>query len=139
MQEFNTKYIGNRLEETAGFDMMMGGFQRACHTVGLSKRYLKIGEFVVCLQFAGDGLLPYLGPALEHLYLASQDLYSGIDENSQDSNNKVRPTPDLTICLWDSVSTNTELTLLMAWLLQSIERDPFRMLSPRQEIHTLSN
>ena len=113
-------------EETVGFDLMLSGFQRACKAMGGSvDQTIKIGEFVVCLRFAGKGLLPYICPALEHLRPAA----------AQSS----PLAPDLTICLWDSVSTNTALTPLMAWLCQTIQWHPFQQLSPRREIHALSN
>ena len=109
-------------EETVGFDLMLGGFQRACQAMGGSlDQYIRIGQFVVCLRFAGAGLLPYIGPALEHL------------------RTEAVLAPDLTICLWDSVSTNTALTPLMAWLCQTLQWHPFQQLSPRREIQALSN
>lgn len=109
-------------EETVGFDLMLGGFQRACYAMGGSfDQYIKIGKFVVCLRFAGEGLRPYISPALEHLCTEPVLV------------------PDLTICLWDSVSTNTPLTPLMAWLCETIQWHPFHQLSPRREIRALSN
>ncbi|MCX6044759.1 MAG: serine kinase [Chloroflexi bacterium] len=109
-------------EELAGFDLLLGGFQRACDAVGGSlDQYIKIGEFTVCLRFAGDGLRPYISPALAHLCIAPT------------------PVPDLTICLWDTVSTNTPPAPLLTWLCQSIRMRPLEHLSPRQEIRTLSN
>ena len=135
MQMLKSRYTTTRLEETAGFDMMMGGFQRACHaTGGVLTQYLKIGEFVVCLKFAGKGLIPYLGPALEHLHFSPDSVQQGTDGKVD-----IASEPDLTICLWDSTSTETAPTPLISWLLQSIERYPFKQLSPRQEIKLLSN
>jgi hypothetical protein len=109
-------------EQIAGFDLLLGGFQRACVAVGGSlDQFIKIGEFTVCLRFAGAGLLPYVSPALAHLC--------------------IEPTaaPDLTICLWDTVSTNTPTAPLLNWLCKSIRMQPFEHLSPRQEIRVLSN
>ncbi len=109
-------------EEIACFDILMGGWRRACDAMGGSlEQFVKIGEFVICLRFAGAGLLPYLTPALAHL--------------------RTEPTasPALTICLWDSVSTSTPISPLLDWLCHSIRMQPFKHLSPRQEIRLVSN
>lgn len=109
-------------EALVGFDLLVGGFQRACDAVGGSlDQFIKVGEFTVCLRFAGDGLRPYVSPALDHLWTEPM------------------PAPDLTICLWDTVSTNTPVAPLINWLCKSIRMQPFEQLSPRQEIHALSN
>jgi hypothetical protein len=50
-----------------------------------------MGGLCVLLRFAGPALIPFLTPALEHLEV----------ESSQE--------PDLTVCLWDSESTNTKM------------------------------
>jgi hypothetical protein len=53
--------------------------------------YYQIAHFRICLSFAGDGLIPYITPALAHLVTESTI------------------NPDLTICLWDSASTQTSM------------------------------
>lgn len=59
----------------------------ACNQNNQIARYYRIGGFTVRLNFAGPALIPYLAPALEHL---------SIEPN---------PKPELTVYLWDSVST----------------------------------
>jgi hypothetical protein len=58
---------------------------------GAIDRFYKIGGFVVRLRFAGPALVSLVTPALEHL------------------RTKPNPVPALTICLWDSASTGTEM------------------------------
>jgi hypothetical protein len=65
-------------------------YQKAEASVGgCIDRFYCIGGFKIRLQFAGSALIPYMTPALAHL---------AIDPISD---------PDLTVCLWDSNSTNT--------------------------------
>lgn len=66
-------------------------FKNAVEKTKLIKRYYEIGGYFICLQFAGDALFPFLTPAFEHLKIGD------------------RENPDLTICLWDSASTNTPM------------------------------
>lgn len=108
--------------DAAYFELQLDGFQRACAAVGGSiDQFIKIGDSVVCLRFAGQGLLSYLTPALAHL---------ATDETSD---------PDLTICLWDSASTETPLAPLLDWFLQEVQKKPYELLSPRHEAHMLTN
>ena len=67
-------------------------FLQATSAVGEINFYYRIANTVVCLKFAGDKLVPYLTPALEHLRLT-----------------KMFASPDFTICIWDSDSTNVEM------------------------------
>ena len=50
-------------------------------------RYYRIGGFTIRLYFTGPALIPHLTPALEHLSI------------------EPHPLPDLTVFLWDSIST----------------------------------
>jgi hypothetical protein len=54
-------------------------------------RYYIIGGHVIRLCFAGPSLIPFITPAMEHLAA------------------KLCPTPSLTVCLWDSVSTGINM------------------------------
>jgi len=117
-------------EETIGFDMMMAGFQQACHAVGGSHdQYIRIAEFVVCLRFAGEGLLPYIHPALTHCQI----------EAPPSSTLMPATTADLTICLWDSASTNTALPSRIAGLCQTFEPHQSEPRSPQRETNGLYN
>lgn len=74
----------------AFFASVYKAFECAVQSVGGTiDRYYAIGGYLVRLRFAGPALMPYLTPALEHL--------------------AVPPTShvNLTLCLWDSVSTKT--------------------------------
>jgi len=75
-------------------------FERVCETYeraeraagGVVDRYYTIGGYTIRLRFAGPALVSRITPALEHLAAS--------------------PTPsvvNLTICLWDSVSTLTSM------------------------------
>jgi len=67
-------------------------FQRAVErTTGAIDRFYAIGGYTVELSFAGPSLIPSVTPAFEHL--AAEPI-----EN-----------PALTVCLWDSASTGTEM------------------------------
>lgn len=74
-------------------------FREACQTFkyagqtagGHIDRYYIIGRHIVRLRFAGPSLMPFITPALEHL--VTEPCLS----------------PSLTVCLWDSVSTNTNM------------------------------
>jgi hypothetical protein len=77
----------------AFFERVYDAYQRAEQTVGGAiDRYYTIGGYAVRLRFAGSALVPFITPALEHL-AASPDMIRA----------------DLTICLWDSVSTATSM------------------------------
>lgn len=78
--------------ETAFFDQLHQAFEDARQRAGVDvQRFFGIGGYTVCLHFAGSALEPRLTPALEHLSIPPC------------------AAPDLTICLWDSQSTGSEL------------------------------
>lgn len=58
------------------------------------KKFYKLAGFTLCLKFAGNALVDFLTPSLKHL-------------ETTDGQNC-----DLTICIWDSVSTHTPPTEL---------------------------
>jgi len=108
------------LEESdrlAYFDTVYTGFTRAARKIGgVLERYYAISGFTVCLRFAGDRLIPQLTPALAHL--ATEPTAS----------------PALTICLWDSASTHTQLPLLIASLVDLLRQRWWELLDSRREI-----
>lgn len=74
------------------FEAARAAFLRAEKNATTSvQRFFRIGGFTVGLRFAGHALPPRLTPALEHLSTAPAAC-------------------DLTIFLWDSASTETEMT-----------------------------
>lgn len=76
----------------AFFEAAYGTFEQAERLAdGLFERHYVIGGYPVHLSFAGSALVPRITPALEHL------------AGNSDSE------PSLTICLWDSVSTQTTM------------------------------
>jgi hypothetical protein len=76
----------------AFFKELYQTFERAEQLAGGSvNRFYTIGGYVVRLRFAGPALIPFIAPALEHL---------AVEPGSA---------PALTVCLWDSVSTRTEM------------------------------
>ncbi len=66
-------------------------FQKAKDVGGGVSYFYKVGGTLVRLLFAGDTLVPLFTPALEHLRTAGSD------------------SPDVTLCIWDSDSTNTAM------------------------------
>jgi hypothetical protein len=74
------------------FDAARAAFDSAqSKTATNATRFFRIGGYAIRLHFAGNALAPRLTPALEHLSCAPT-------------------TPDLSIFLWDSASTQTEMT-----------------------------
>ena len=66
-------------------------FLKAKASAGEISHFYKVGGTTVRLLFAGNKLVPFLTPALEHLRIQPCDL------------------PDVTFCIWDSDSTKTEM------------------------------
>lgn len=67
-------------------DALFHAFSEASRTAGLTRRWYAVGGRSLCVEFAGDALVPLLAPALEHL--AAQPGSSA-----------------LTISVWDTHST----------------------------------
>lgn len=114
-------FIFNRspeeIDQLAYFEAVFSGFDRACHAVGRTiDRFYDIGGYTVRLSFAGHELVAHLTPALAHLET---------DSSSQ---------PSLTICIWDSVSTQTKMPLLVASLIDLLQFKWWDLLGSRFEI-----
>jgi hypothetical protein len=103
-------------EHLAYFQMVYAGFERAAQVAGIVESFYLVGGYTVCLKFAGAGLVPYLIPALSHLATSPTTA------------------PDLTICLWDSTSTSTQLPLLIGSLVELLEGNWMSHLGPRKEV-----
>jgi hypothetical protein len=81
-----------RTSPVAFFETVYRAFQQAEEAVGGPiDRFYAIGAYTIRLRFAGSALIPFITPAFEHL--AVQPV----------------PAPALTVCLWDSVSTRTNM------------------------------
>jgi len=78
-------------EQAAFFQSAYRRYLEARTYAGEINYYYRIGDTTVCLSFAGKALVPHITPALSHLRAAESK------------------SPDLTICLWDSHSTNTSM------------------------------
>jgi hypothetical protein len=77
-------------DPVAFFEASLDRFQQAEAAVGGSvDRFFRLDDYTIRLRFAGTALVSSLTPALDHLAGASE------------------ATPDLTICIWDTVSTQT--------------------------------
>jgi len=87
--------LSNKIEDTKPlgfFETIYEAFQQTEMNVGSSiGRFYRIGGYTVRLCFAGPALMPYITPALEHL--ATPPV----------------PKSDLSICLWDSNSTQIQM------------------------------
>jgi hypothetical protein len=103
-------------DRVAFFQLVYQGFERAIEAGGGSDRFYTIGRYTLRLRFAGAGLMPQLAPALAHL--------------------EIEPTahPDLTVCLWDNASTQTQLPLLIGSLVELTQMHWQNYLGPRKEI-----
>ena len=89
-------------ERIAYFQTLYDAFLRAESKIGHSlDRFYQIGGYTIRLRFAGAALSSQMTAAIEHL--------------------ATQPTekPDLTICLWDNVSTGTKLPLLISSLVKA--------------------
>jgi len=78
-------------EQLRFFNQCLQRFNQVVGTVGSIKQYYDIAGTIVCLNFAGPALLPYLTPALEHLRI----------------NDSIEP--ELTLNVWDTASTQVEM------------------------------
>jgi len=98
------------------FQTFARGFQRAQTAAGSQDYFLTLGSQTICLKFAGTALISQIIPALAHL--------------------KTEPVskPDLTICLWDSASTQTPLPLLASSLVELVRANFWQHLDTRMEI-----
>ncbi len=81
----------SEIEQQVFFRKSYDRFLQAKNAAGEINFYYRIADTTVCLKFAGDRLVPYLTPALNHLRLTDVSA------------------ADLTICVWDSDSTNVEM------------------------------
>jgi len=98
------------------FQTFARGFQRAQTAADSQDYFLNLGGYTICLRFAGTALISQILPALAHL--------------------KTEPVskPDLTICLWDSASTETPLPLLASSLVELVRTNFWQFLDTRMEI-----
>lgn len=103
-------------DQLACFELLYKGFERAVQTTGAIESFYSIGGYTLCLRFSGTGLISYLIPAIAHLAVAPT------------------ATPDLTVCLWDSISTATPLPLLIDSMVELIQCHWTDYLGPRKEI-----
>jgi hypothetical protein len=78
-------------EQQAFFNKSYEKFLQAKSVTDEINFLYRIADTTVCLKFAGNRLVPYLTPALQHLRLTDDC------------------TPDFTICIWDSHSTGVEM------------------------------
>jgi glycosyltransferase involved in cell wall biosynthesis len=81
----------SEIEQQIFFRKSYDKFLQAKDAAGEINFYYRIANTTICLKFAGNELVPFLTPALEHLRLTGE------------------PLPDLTICIWDSDSTHVEM------------------------------
>lgn len=104
-------------DRLAYFEAVYEGFKRAEGAAGGSAaRFYTVGGHTVCLRFAGQALIPQLTPAVAHLETGPTEV------------------PALTICIWDSVSTQTRMPLLVSSLIQLLSSNWWEQLDTRFEI-----
>lgn len=73
------------------FEAVYQAFQEAEQATGFADHFYVIGGYTIRLRFAGSALVSRITPALEHLATEPSS------------------TPALTVCLWDSATTNRPL------------------------------
>jgi len=78
-------------EQLVFFEGVYDRFLKASAYAGEVRYYYRIGGTTVSLLFAGENLVGHLTPALDHLRIPDTGY------------------PDLTLCIWDSESTSTEM------------------------------
>jgi hypothetical protein len=103
-------------DRIAFFDILHEGFQRAAANCAVVEQRVNIAGFIVRLCFAGDTLVSKIAPALQHLH-CDQTLHE-----------------DLTICLWDSASTEAGLPLLASSLVEYLRLRWWEQLDIRREV-----
>lgn len=90
--KINSNEVRFKTDPVSYFYSAEQAFHSAIETVGLRlDRSYRIADYTIRLSFAGKSLLPYICPALDHLSIETEKH------------------PDLTIYLWDSASTGTEM------------------------------
>jgi hypothetical protein len=99
------------------FESMHRGFDRAAAAAGRVDRFVAIAGHTVRLQFAGPLLAPVLSRALAHLAIEPGPA-----------------PPDLTISIWETASTGTELPLLVQSLVTGLRDRWWESLDRRREI-----
>ncbi len=78
-------------EQLQFFEACLQRFNLAAGCTGEVKRYYNVAGTIVCLNFAGNAMLPYLTPALEHL--GTKEVLN----------------PGATIHVWDTTSTGIQM------------------------------
>ena len=84
-------HAGTEAQRVDFFRRCYQRFLEARESAGGSSRCYRVGGTTVCLTFAGEDLVPHITPALEHLRVPNVDR------------------ADLTLCVWDSHSTSTQM------------------------------
>ncbi len=79
------------------FEAVHQTFKRSEQVAGSIHRFYSIGDYPVCLRFAGSALVPLITPALEHL---------AIPPSTE---------PALTICIWESDSSGLDTPPAPPW------------------------
>jgi hypothetical protein len=101
----------------AFYETVNEGYFRAVKETGaVTTKYYRIAGYVVRLDFCGSVIVPKISPALSHLEI------------------KEASVSDLTIHLWDSVSTKTTLPLLVSSLVAQLRKNWWELLDIRREI-----
>ncbi|MBE9060367.1 serine kinase [cf. Phormidesmis sp. LEGE 11477] len=103
------------------FELLRAAFEQAAEKTHLQKRFFRIGDHNICLSFASAAMLDHIVPAIAHL------------ETSPTAD------PELTICIWDSASTKTQLPGLLPVFIQIFHWYWHEYLDGRQNIKPLCN
>ncbi len=85
------KPVKTEIEQIAFYQQCLSRFDQAAKNTGIVHRYYSIAGTHVCLCFAGEAMIPYMTPALEHLRIPEMS------------------NPDMTIHVWDTFSTKIEM------------------------------
>jgi len=110
------------LDRIAFFQAVHEGFRRAEQRTGASiDRFYRIGGHAICLRFAGSALLPHITPAIAHLSTEPVEA------------------PAMTVCLWDSSSTNAKMPLVVSGFISHLSLHWWEFLENRREIRGLND
>src|SRR5438270_328223 len=111
-----------RLEQTACFELMLAGFDRARKRIGPPAEHCyRFGTHTARFLFATESLVDALSPALAHLRV----VHDG--------------PADLTVHLWETQATGEPLSPFVGLLTEGIASDPYQWLTARHEIIGISN
>jgi hypothetical protein len=114
--QVTAKEAARRRDRADFFAKVANTFEDVVTNVGVINRFYTIGDYPVRLCFAGEALIEYITPAIAHLEIPDS------------------PSPALTIRIFDSASTQTQLPLLVSSLVSLLGQRWWKYEDKRGEV-----